>query len=372
MAFNQLEEMARRYALKAIEADRRGAREVAITNYKKAIETLSKIVRLYPNNPFIKVYVSKIREYQERVKILESQAVSYEATGGYGGVDIDELIVREKPKVTWDDIINIEEAKAAIKDAIIYPIKRPDLFPLGWPRGILLFGPPGCGKTLLAAAVANEVDAVFFHVDAASIMSKWLGEAEKNVAKLFRKGREIAKQGRPAIIFIDEVDALLGIHYNEVGGEIRVRNQFLQEMDGLEDKFSKLHLYVIAATNKPWKLDEAFIRRFQKRIYVKPPDYTARIQLFKYYTRGLRLSDNIDFRELARLTEGYTANDIRDICLDVQTKVVREFFEKQGGIGNPRPITMQDFLEIISRRKPSISDKLLKAYEAWYEAYKAL
>ncbi|HIQ02899.1 MAG TPA: AAA family ATPase [Desulfurococcales archaeon] len=372
---NHLEELARKYALKAIEADRKGLRETAIANYKRAIEILSKIVKLYPNSPFIRVYVSKIREYQERVRYLEGQAVSYETTDlyTYGDLlDVDELIVREKPKITWNDIVDIDEAKRAIKDAIVYPIRRPDLFPLGWPRGILLFGPPGCGKTLLATAVANEIDAVFIHVDAASIMSKWLGEAEKNVAKLFRRSREIAKQGKPVIIFIDEVDALLGVHYNEVGGEIRVRNQFLQEMDGLRSKTLRLHLYVIAATNKPWKLDEAFIRRFQKRIYVKPPDFTARLQLFKYYTRGLKLSDDIDFRELARLTEGYSASDIKDICLDAQIKVVRELFEKHGGVGTPRPISMQDFLEVISKRKPSISSRLLKAYEEWFRAYGAV
>ncbi len=180
----------------------------------------------------------------------------------------EELVMTEKPKVNWDEVVGLDTAKKAVKEAIVYPVQRPDLFPLGWPRGILLFGPPGCGKTLLAAAVATEIDANFYSIDAASIMSKWLGEAEQNVAKLFGSARKSAIEGKPAIVFVDELDSLMGAHTNEVGGEIRVRNQFLKEMDGIVDKGKNLHVYVIGATNKPWDLDWAFIRRFQKRILV--------------------------------------------------------------------------------------------------------
>ena len=160
----------------------------------------------------------------------------------------DELVLKEKPNVSWDQVVGLETGKKAIKEAIVYPVERPDLFPLGWPRGILLFGPPGCGKTLLAAAVATEIDAAFVSVDAASVMSKWLGEAEQKVAKLFNQARKTASNGRPAILFIDELDSLIGVHSNEVGGETRVRNQFLKEMDGVMDKGKKLHVYVIGAT----------------------------------------------------------------------------------------------------------------------------
>ncbi len=104
---------------------------------------------------------------------------------GGNGKPNEELVMTEKPKVNWDEVVGLDTAKKAVKEAIVYPVQRPDLFPLGWPRGILLFGPPGCGKTLLAAAVATEIDANFYSIDAASIMSKWLGEAEQNVAKLF-------------------------------------------------------------------------------------------------------------------------------------------------------------------------------------------
>ena len=177
------------------------------------------------------------------------------------GIKVDISVAKPKERT-------IPIAKKAVKDAIVYPVQRPDLFPLGWPRGILLFGPPGCGKTLLAAAVATEIDANFYSIDAASIMSKWLGEAEQNVAKLFGSARKSSNEGKPAIVFVDELDSLMGAHSNEVGGEIRVRNQFLKEMDGIVDKGKALHVYVIGATNKPWDLDWAFIRRFQKRILV--------------------------------------------------------------------------------------------------------
>src|SRR4030067_2735977 len=132
-----------------------------------------------------------------------------------GKSSYEELIVTEKPKVNWEEVVGLDTAKKAIKEAIVYPTQRPDLFPLGWPRGILLFGPPGCGKTLIAAAVATELDATFYSIDAASIMSKWLGEAEQNVAKLFNSTRKSSKEGKAAIVFVDELESLMGQHSNE-------------------------------------------------------------------------------------------------------------------------------------------------------------
>ncbi len=372
MAYQHLEELAKKYALAAVTADRAGKKDVAIKNYKKAVEILNKILKLYPDCPFRSLYSQMIKEYEARIKQLEAQRQPTLAVSASEETDVEDFILKEKPDVRFEDIADLEEAKQAIKEAIIYPVKRPDLFPLGWPRGILLFGPPGCGKTMLAAAVATEIDAVFFHVDAANIMSKWLGEAEKNVAKLFQKAREVASKGKPAIIFIDEIDALLGTFTAEVGGEVRVRNQFLKEMDGLQDKKFKLHVYVIGATNKPWKLDEAFIRRFQKRIYVPLPDFNARLQLFKLYTRNIELADDVDLYKLARITEGYTGSDIRDIVQAAHMRVVRELFERGDYHGKPRPVSMEDFLAVIERRKPSVNPDMIRAYEKWYEQFKAL
>lgn len=363
----KLELIARKYAVAAVNADREGKIDDAIDNYKKAIEVLEKIVRLYPDNPLTSVYKNILAQYQRRVEQLEKLGVP--ATPREAE-QLEEWIVSEKPKVKFSDIADLEHAKQAIREAIVYPVKRPELFPLGWPRGILLFGPPGCGKTMLAAAVANEIDGVFFSVDAATIMSKWLGEAEKRVKTLFEKARLAARNGKPAIIFIDEIDALLGVYESEVGGEVRVRNQFLKEMDGLQDKSNTYHVYLIGATNKPWKLDEAFLRRFQKRIYIPPPDKQARLEIFKHYTRGLKLAPDVDLEKLADMTEGYSASDIRDIVMEAHLRTIREFFEDSGGVGEPRLVEMRDFIEAVKSRRPSITPEMVRRYLEWYEKFR--
>ncbi|MEM0061296.1 MAG: AAA family ATPase [Fervidicoccaceae archaeon] len=375
LAFPYLQEMATRYARAAVAADKDGDYDAAIQNYRKAIEILTKIVRMYPDSPLVSTYLEMIKSYEKRIQQLQNdaEAVGESRTKGSEKKDLlEDIVLAQKPNVKFDDIADLRDAKQAITEAIIYPIRRPDLFPLGWPRGILLFGPPGCGKTMLAAAVANEVNGYFLYVDAANIMSKWLGEAEKNVSKIFKFAREKNEEGSPVIIFIDEIDALLGTFSGEIGGEVRVRNQFLKEMDGIQDKDKKFHIYVIGATNKPWQLDEAFIRRFNKRIFIPLPDKEARMQLFKLYTKNLPISNDIDFDKLVEQTEGYTASDIRDVIQAAHMRVIREFFEKNLGNGEPRAINMEDFLEILRIRKPSVDPLYVKRYEAWFEKFKAL
>jgi SpoVK/Ycf46/Vps4 family AAA+-type ATPase len=392
-ASSELEKSATSYALEAVRLDKQGSKGMAITMYQKAIETLLKLVQLYPDYGLNKVYIQRAMAYQERIKAIQGVGGSFEPQVSEDKAptedsetmpsppseakkaSFDELVLKEKPTVKWDEVVGLEPAKKAIKEAIVYPVQRPDLFPLGWPRGILLFGPPGCGKTLLAAAVATEIDAAFYSVDAASIMSKWLGEAEQNVAKLFTTVRKTAIEGRPAVVFIDELDSLIGKHTSEVGGEVRMRNQFLKEMDGVIDKGKNLHDYMIGATNKPWDLDWPFIRRFQKRILVPLPDYAARLHMFKLYTSHLTLAPDMDLYELSRMSEGFSGSDIRDVAQSAHLSVVGEFFESgraKDKQAQPRPISMGDFRGILEARKPSVSVDMIASYNKWFDAFKAL
>jgi SpoVK/Ycf46/Vps4 family AAA+-type ATPase len=390
-ASQELEKAATNYALEAVRLDKQGSRGMAIAMYQRAIEALLKLTQLYPEYNLNKVYIQRAMAYQERIKVLQGglpfqQEETDEgkptetSTGSTAGgeakkASFDELVTKDKPDVKWPEVVGLETAKKAIKEAIVYPVQRPDLFPLGWPRGILLYGPPGCGKTLVAAAVATEIDASFLSVDAASVMSKWLGEGERNVARLFEGARKSADSGKPAIIFVDELDSLMGRHSSEVGGEVRVRNQFLKEMDGVLEKGKKIHAYVIGATNRPWDLDWPFIRRFQKRILVPLPDHHSRLQMFKLYTTNLSLAPDVDLHELARLSEGFSGSDIRDTVQSTHLKVIGEFFES--GQANdkkakPRPIGMHDFRQTLEDRKPSVSVEMLTSYNKWADAFKAL
>ncbi len=385
-AMEELEKIAIKHAQDAVVLDREGKKEMAISAYQNAIECLLRIVHTYPNHDLNRIYVQRAEVYKTRVRVLQDvwisgsakeTSISYDETSTTTqtteATAFDDMILKNPPNVKWNDIAGLEDAKKAIQQAVVYPSLRPDIFPLGWPKGILLFGPPGCGKTLLSAAVANEIKATFMTVDAASIMSKWLGEAERNVAKLFNTARKLSQKS-PAIIFIDELDSLMGIHRLEVSGETRVRNQFLKEMDGIIDKKNPVHVYVIGSTNKPWTLDTPFIRRFQKRIYVPPPGYNERLEMLRLYIGVLKTSADVDLEKLASLTEGFSGSDIMDICQSAQLKVNSELFEsgKAESGGEPRKVHMQDFNEMLEKRKPSFSQDSLAAFESWFNNFKAL
>ncbi len=395
MAPQELEKSASQFATAAIKYDSQGARGMAVTHYQKAIDSLLKLMHLYPDSKLNKIYTERMKSYKTRIEVLQANGIGIEPTVDPTASpqeqkaslakntqnNFDDMVMREKPEVKWRDVVGIDDAKNALRESIVYPTKRGDLFPLGWPRGILLYGPPGCGKTILAAATANELDGYFINVDGSSMMSKWLGEAEKNVSRLFKMAHSYAeREGKPVILFIDELDSLLGERTNEIGGEVRSRNQFLTEMDGINSKGKDTKLYVIGATNKPWSLDHPFLRRFQKRIYVSLPSVEAREKLFFLYTNPLKLDSKVRLHTLASIFDGYSASDIKDICQAVQLKVVNEMFQssqyKEPIDGEtpskPADIGMKDFRETMTRRKPSVSMDMIRAYYKWSEQFKAL
>jgi len=235
---------------------------------------------------------------------------------------LSQAIVQEKPNVKWDDVAGLEQAKGLLQEAVILPVKYPQLFTGNrkpW-RGILLYGPPGTGKSYLAKAVATESGAsCFFSVSSSDLMSKFQGESEKLVKQLFT----LARKNAPSIIFIDEVDSLVsarGDGENESGR--RVKTEFLVQMDGVGK--AQAGVLVLGATNTPWELDPAIRRRFEKRVYIPLPDTRARARIFKVHLGDTPNSlEEKDFKELAELTDGYSGADISILVRDALYEPVR-------------------------------------------------
>ncbi len=268
-------------------------------------------------------------------------------------------VVIQVPKVRWDDIGGLEEVKRELKMAVEWPLKYPKLFDRAGarpPKGILLYGPPGCGKTLLAKAVATESEANFISVKGPELLSKWVGESEKAVREVFRKARQAA----PCVIFFDEIDSLAparGMGLGDSRVTERVISQLLTELDGIEELKG---VVVIAATNRPDLIDPALLRpgRFDRLIYVPPPNREARLEILKIHARGKPLAEDVDLEELAKRTEGYTGADLEALVDAAALLAIQELVQKY-----PDPeeaekhsdelkITMKHFEEAMKRVRP--------------------
>ena len=232
------------------------------------------------------------------------------------------------PDIKWDDVGGLEDVKQELKEAVEWPLKHPETFQrLGIrpPKGTLLYGIPGTGKTLLAKAVASESEANFISVKGPELLSKWVGESEKGVREVFRK----AKQASPTVIFLDEIDAIASAssgYDTDSGVTKRVVNQLLTEMDGLEELED---VAIIAATNRPDILDAGLMRpgRFDRHIEVGEPDEDARISIFEVHTKGMPLADDVDLKKLAKNTEGYVGADIEAVCREAAMLALRDDLE---------------------------------------------
>ncbi|XP_066586929.1 spastin isoform X3 [Prorops nasuta] len=285
-------------------------------------------------------------------------------------VILDEII-EGGAAVQWEDIAGQETAKQALQEMVILPSLRPELFTgLRTPaRGLLLFGPPGNGKTLLARAVATQCNATFFSISAASLTSKYVGEGEKLVRALFALAREM----QPSVIFIDEVDSLLSERRdNEHEASRRLKTEFLVEFDGLPCNPDE-RVLVMAATNRPQELDEAALRRFTKRVYVTLPDLQTRVVLLKrLLAKHNDPLTNEELIEMAVLTEGYSGSDLTGLAKDAALGPIRELNPdqvKELDLNSVRNITMQDFRDSLKRIRRSVSPGSLVAYEKWSLEY---
>ncbi len=387
---SSLYQYASKYAQKAYEQDKAGNYKAAHQNYLKAAEVLQQLIQFTSNPQLKNMYYVKAKEYLARAKELKDMGMQPAeggrrrgsrkgSRGGDSGGDeeedeleeaISEIIIVEKPNVKMSQVAGLEEAKRALREAIILPMKRPDLFKGArnpW-RGILLFGPPGTGKTLLARAVATEVDATFFNVSASSIISKWLGESEKLVQQLF----ETAQEKQPSLIFIDEVDSIASARGgSEHDAMRRVKTTLMTQMDGVTTKKSD-RIVVIGATNLPWELDPAFRSRFEKRIYINLPDFPARAKIFEIHTKGVEIDQTVDWNLLAEVSEGYSGRDIQLLCREAVMMPVREL-DIAGALDNPdikaRAVTIDDFMLAMEKIKPSVAPEELLKHRDWAEEF---
>ncbi|GLU22155.1 hypothetical protein SLE2022_382510 [Rubroshorea leprosula] len=309
--------------------------------------------------------------------------------GQYEGPDPDLAAMLERdvlettPGVRWDDVAGLTEAKRLLEEAVVLPLWMPEYFQgirRPW-KGVLMFGPPGTGKTLLAKAVATECGTTFFNVSSATLASKWRGESERMVRCLF----DLARAYAPSTIFIDEIDSLCNARgaSGEHESSRRVKSELLVQVDGVnntatnEDGSRKI-VMVLAATNFPWDIDEALRRRLEKRIYIPLPNFESRKELIRINLKTVEVAPDVDIDEVARRTEGYSGDDLTNVCRDASLNGMRRKIagKTRDEIKNMSkdeiskdPVARCDFEEALMKVQRSVSQADIEKHEKWFTEF---
>ncbi|XP_061990300.1 uncharacterized protein LOC133708791 isoform X2 [Rosa rugosa] len=325
----------------------------------------------------LEVAISRLKE-QESLSRKPSQNLKNLAKDEYESNFVSAVVPPGEIGVRFDDVGALEEVKKALNELVILPMRRPELFSRGnllRPcKGILLFGPPGTGKTLLAKALATEAGANFISITGSTLTSKWFGDAEKLTKALFSFASKLA----PVIIFVDEVDSLLGARGGSFEHEAtrRMRNEFMAAWDGLRSKDSQ-RILILGATNRPFDLDDAVIRRLPRRIYVDLPDVENRKKILSIFLAQENLEPGFQFDKLSEATEGYSGSDLKNLCIAAAYRPVQELLEEEtkdskSDLSPPlRPLNLHDFIQSKAKVGPSVSYDAASMNELrkWNEQY---
>lgn len=362
MSMDKTEEI-RLYLIQGLRSEISGDYDMAGKMYSDALHILaSEYESLSPEDK--KKRKKQISTLNGAIERLDARTESGKESGDRsGGLKILKELGIEPVKqgeVKLSDVIGLDDVKKEILLKVIYPLKFKELseeYNVSSGGGILLYGPPGNGKTFIAKAVASEIEAYFIYVNPSVLYSQWFGNFEKNISSIFRAAQILA----PSIIFFDEIDAMVPNRDRADSDVVRRGvSQFLNEMGGFTSESGK-DVFIMGATNIPWNIDAALTRpgRFDRLIFVPPPDSEQRLELFRKRISNIRNSDKIDFRKLASATNGYSAADIDYVC----RKAGEEVFLKAVEDGSKRPMNTEDFLAAAEIVKPSVNSDLMKRYE---------